>query len=79
MTPFDCYKLFLSLKNHFIKSNYDYFKYCGKSNASLTSFNARKDKYFFERSILNLMIINNYNEKQKNKVFKKELNNNGYI
>ena len=49
MTPFDCYKLFLSLKNHFIKSNYDYFKYCGKSNASLTSFNARKDKYFFER------------------------------
>lgn len=34
------------------------------------------NKDFFERSILNLMIINNYNEKQKNKVFKKELNNN---
>ena len=37
------------------------------------------NKDFFERSILNLMIINNYNEKQKNKVFKKELNNNCYI
>ena len=39
----------------------------------------KENKAFFERSILNLMIINNYNEKQKNKVFKKELNNNGYI
>jgi hypothetical protein len=49
VNPFDCYKLFLSLKNHFTKSNYDYFKYCGKSNASLVAFNKRKDKYFFER------------------------------
>lgn len=39
----------------------------------------KENKVFFERSILNLMIINNYNEKQKNKVFKKELNNNSYI
>ena len=39
----------------------------------------KENKVFFERSILNLMIINNYNEKQKNKVFKKELNNNCYI
>lgn len=38
-----------------------------------------KNKEYFERSILNFMIINNYNEKQKNKMFKKELNNNGYI
>ena len=35
-----------------------------------------KNKEYFERSILNFMIINNYNEKQKNKMFKKELNNN---
>ena len=33
----------------------------------------KKIKFFFERSILNLMIINNYNGKQKNKVFKKEI------
>ena len=38
-----------------------------------------KNTEYFERSILNFMIINNYNEKQKNKMFKKELNNNGYI
>jgi len=36
-----------------------------------------KNTEYFERSILNFMIINNYNEKQnKNKMFKKELNNN---
>jgi hypothetical protein len=46
---------------------------------SLFKNDKKENKAFFERSILNLMIINNYNEKQKNKVFKKELNNNGYI
>lgn len=49
MTAFDVYKLFLSLKNHFTKDSYDYFKYCGKSRASISSFNSRKDKYFFEK------------------------------
>ena len=49
MKSFDVYKLFLSLKNHFTKDSYDYFKYCGKSRASIESFNKRKDKYFFER------------------------------
>lgn len=50
MTPFDVYKTYLAFKNHFIKENYDYFKYCGKSKASLESFNKRKDRYFFERT-----------------------------
>ncbi|NBP03866.1 MAG: hypothetical protein EBU90_27975 [Proteobacteria bacterium] len=49
MTPFDVYKTYLALKNHFSKSNYDYFKYAGKSRASVESFNKRKDKYWFER------------------------------
>jgi hypothetical protein len=49
LKSFDVYKLFLSLKNHFTKDSYDYFKYCGKSRASIESFNKRKDKYFFER------------------------------
>jgi hypothetical protein len=49
LTAFDVYKLFLSLKNHFTKDSYDYFKYCGKSRASISSFNSRKDKYFFEK------------------------------
>jgi len=49
VTPFDVYKTYLALKNHFTSENYDYFKYAGKSRASVTSFNKRKDKYFFER------------------------------
>lgn len=49
MTPFDAYKTYLALKNHFSKPKYDYFKYAGKSRASADSFNKRKDKYWFER------------------------------
>lgn len=49
MMPFDSYKTYLSLKNHFTKDNYDYFKYCGKSRASLQSFYKRKDRMWFEK------------------------------
>jgi hypothetical protein len=49
MMPFDAYKCYLSLKNHFTKDNYDYFKYCGKSRASLQSFYKRKDRMWFEK------------------------------
>jgi hypothetical protein len=49
MTSFDAYKTYLAIKNHFSKLNYDYFKYAGKSRASVESFNKRKDKYWFER------------------------------
>ena len=47
--PFDSYKTYLSLKNHFTKDTYDYFKYCGKSRASLQSFYKRKDRMWFEK------------------------------
>ncbi len=49
MTPIEVYKTYLAFKNHFTKKNYDYFKYCGKTNASVGAFNKRKDRYFFER------------------------------
>jgi hypothetical protein len=49
MTPFDVYKTYLSLKNHFTKDNYDHHKYCGKTRASLQSFYKRKDRYWFEK------------------------------
>ena len=49
MTPFDVYKTYLALKNHFTKDNYDYHKYCGKTRASLQSFYKRKDRYWFEK------------------------------
>jgi hypothetical protein len=49
MTPFDAYKQYLALKNHFSKEKYDYHKYAGKSRASVATFNKRKDKYWFEK------------------------------
>lgn len=50
MTPFEVYKNYLAFKNHFTKKEYDYFKYCGKSRASINSFHKRKDRFFFERT-----------------------------
>ena len=50
MTPFEVYKNYLAFKNHFTKKEYDYFKYCGKSRASLESFHKRKDRFFFEKT-----------------------------
>tara|TARA_R100001594_G_scaffold37254_2_gene67339 strand:+ start:1294 stop:1890 length:597 start_codon:yes stop_codon:yes gene_type:complete len=49
MMPFECYKTYLAMKNHFTKDKYDYHKYCGRSRASLQSFYKRKDRYFFEK------------------------------
>jgi|TARA_B100000073_G_scaffold115799_1_gene93659 hypothetical protein len=49
VTPFDAYKSYLGLKNHFTREKYDYHKYCGKSRASLESFYKRKDRFFFEK------------------------------
>ena len=50
VTPFETYQHYLSLKNHFTNPKYDFFKYGAKTRASLTSFNKRRDKYFFERT-----------------------------
>jgi len=49
VTPFETYQTYLSLKSHFTNSKYDFFKYGGKSRATVSSFNKRKDKYFFEK------------------------------
>ena len=47
--PFDAYKQYLALKNHFTKEKYDYHKYCGKSRATVKSFYKRKDRFWFEK------------------------------
>lgn len=49
MQPFDCYKTYIALKNHFETPSYDYFRYNGKVNASFDSFCARRDKYQFSK------------------------------
>ena len=50
VTPFETYQTYLSVKNHFSNPKYDYFKYGGRSRAKITSFNKRKDKYWFEKT-----------------------------
>jgi hypothetical protein len=50
MSPFDTYQTYLSMKSHFTNRKYDFFKYGGKSRATVASFNKRKDKYWFEKS-----------------------------
>ena len=43
---YEMYVYYLALKRHFT-SSYDYHKYNGKINASIRSFETRKDKFFF--------------------------------
>ena len=47
--PYDAYREYLALKNHFTKDNYDYFKYNKKVRATVQSFYKRKDRMWFEK------------------------------
>ena len=47
MTGYEAFCLYESLKLHFTKESYDFFKYNGKTNVSVTAFENRKDKYHF--------------------------------
>ena len=49
MMPFDAYRCYLSLKNHFTKDHYDYIKYRGKTIATKQAFYKRKDRFWFEK------------------------------
>lgn len=47
MTPFEAFKLYTAIKNHFTTDSYDFFKYNGKVKVSEHTFETRKDKYMF--------------------------------
>jgi len=49
MMPYDAYREYLALKNHFTKNSYDYFKYNKKVRATVQSFYKRKDRMWFEK------------------------------
>ena len=49
MTPIECYKTYLSVKNHFSKQNYDFFKYKGKTKVSDKTFYSKKERFWFEK------------------------------
>ena len=46
MNAYETYQQYLGLKLYF-EGNFDYFKYNGKTSASVTSFDKRKDKFKF--------------------------------
>ena len=50
VTPYETYQTYLSMESHFTNPKYDFFKYGGKSRATVSSFNKRKDKYWFEKT-----------------------------
>ena len=49
LTSFEAYRLYLAIKQHFTTPNYDYFKYNGKVNASIQTFEKRRDKFHFAK------------------------------
>ena len=49
MMPFDAYKCYLAMKNHFTKDKYDYLKYRGKVRATNQAFYKRKVRFWFEK------------------------------
>lgn len=49
MSPYEVYTTYLAMKKHFTDVKYDFFRYNGKTRSSVSAFNKRRDKYFFER------------------------------
>jgi len=47
ISGYEAFGLYQALKLHFTTDSYDYFKYGGKTNISVTAFENRKDKYHF--------------------------------
>ena len=85
VTPFETYQTYLSMKSHFTNSKYDFFKYGGKSRATMTSFNKRKDKYWFEKTsrkysdeeVLNFLLANFINTDTPQNLWIGEIINSG--
>lgn len=50
MTPFDTFRLYISLKSHFTNPKYDFFKYGGKSKVKEETFKKRRDVYWFQKT-----------------------------
>lgn len=69
ITPFEVYKLYIAVSNHFQQNSYDYFKYNGKVNANSNTFDTRKDKYMFYKLSKHedplTLLVSNLSEKPK--------------
>jgi len=63
MDSYDAYKLYLGIKTHFEKGNYDFVQYGGKTRSTKESFLKRNDRKIFykvSKSHSNLTDLKNY-------------------
>ena len=49
MTPYESYVMYLAMKRHFTSETYDFINYNGIIPVSPAAFDARKDKYQFQK------------------------------
>lgn len=49
MNGFECFQLYIALKNHFTKKTYNFHKYNGKSKVTVAQYQTRNDKYYFDK------------------------------
>ena len=85
VTPYQVYCEYLAQKSHFSNVKYDYFKYNKKVRASATSFNARSDKYWFEKTsrkykdeeIVDFLVANFIESSSVNQIWIGEIINSG--
>lgn len=49
MTPFECYRVCLALRLHFVDKKYDYFQYNGMVKLNEETFNKKREKFRFAK------------------------------
>lgn len=59
ISGFDCYRKYLSLKLHFKKENYDYFRFNSSTRLKTGTFEKRQDKHYF------YAVVKHYNTEEK--------------
>ena len=72
MIPLDVYRTYLSVRNHFTNDNYNFFKFGGKTKASSSAFEKRRDRYIFDKvskdykdDEVALLFVSNFVAKEK--------------
>ena len=80
---YEAYKKYLSIKLHFTKDEYDFFKYNGEINAKYETFIQRNDRYFFVKvarkygdNIIDYFVSNFISNKSP---YIKDMNNDVYL
>ena len=82
MTPFECYKTYIAMKQHFCKDSYDYQRYGNRfPNMHIQQFYERKDRFFFEKmsrefsdkDVESFFLSNFVSDKDPEKVFMAEM------